>query len=492
MATGYISPYGNLVPPLPPPFPVQPAPATLTVPAPVPDLPTSRGSTIDLDQQQTEIVVEPPTPPAVETPLVVPKKRGRKPKKSLASDDEDDADFEAIPVETRKSTDPIIKIDETEETPATATRSKSKRTRSTSPNTTPLTRAPPKKRPYTKRSEKWSNWGQHAGPGVHKAAARAKHIANMDSELEDADASKNNASGATIDEIQELRDRVKALEEQQVLKPTKTSVDINGEDMTFTIVHTLRKEDMRDIIRDKVMSDSPRQFVNDMVQAAQVASIERAKLEQPRHLSRTMTWLNGGSDVSIEDDIGGDLLGEASDDDVEMAKSGPRTKAVRRRPRTTNLPPPRAPSSRMKKPTKHSLSPSVDDADEYSDSSEDAPLFVPILTAGPRKNCQVGILKKKPHNVVTCGFDNKGRLNWRVLKQDREGNTVGCPNGPGTKREYVDLHPTLVNLSEDAFRVEIHRRQTRLEAENAADEADKAAEKAAAASSGKLPKFRKS
>lgn len=74
------------------------------------------------------------------------------------------------------------------------------------------------------------------------------------------------------------------------------------------------------------------------------------------------------------------------------------------------------------------------------------------------------MLKKKPHNVVNAGFDAKGRLNWRVSKFDREGNSVGCPTGPGTKRDHTELHPTLAKLTEDEFRIEVNRRQDALEA----------------------------
>ena len=69
----------------------------------------------------------------------------------------------------------------------------------------------------------------------------------------------------------------------------------------------------------------------------------------------------------------------------------------------------------------------------------------------------VGVLKKHT-NVVRAGFDHRMRFNWRVTKYNRVGEQVESLPAP-TKREFVELHPTLDSLTEDAFYSEVLRRQ---------------------------------
>jgi hypothetical protein len=75
----------------------------------------------------------------------------------------------------------------------------------------------------------------------------------------------------------------------------------------------------------------------------------------------------------------------------------------------------------------------------------------------------VGILKGHP-NVVTAGFDKRMTFNWRISKYDREGRVVGQPverkgKGPATRREHVELHPSLKGLGQQEFYKEVLRRQ---------------------------------
>jgi hypothetical protein len=75
----------------------------------------------------------------------------------------------------------------------------------------------------------------------------------------------------------------------------------------------------------------------------------------------------------------------------------------------------------------------------------------------------VGILKGHP-NVVTAGFDKRMTFNWRISRYDREGQVVGQPverkgKGPATRREHVELYPSLKGLGQQEFYKEVLRRQ---------------------------------
>ena len=75
----------------------------------------------------------------------------------------------------------------------------------------------------------------------------------------------------------------------------------------------------------------------------------------------------------------------------------------------------------------------------------------------------VGILKGHP-NVVNAGFDKRMTFNWRVTRYDEEGKVVPMPEsmkgkGAATRREHIDLHPSLEGLGKQEFYAEVIKRQ---------------------------------
>ncbi|KAG9240998.1 hypothetical protein BJ878DRAFT_522934 [Calycina marina] len=95
--------------------------------------------------------------------------------------------------------------------------------------------------------------------------------------------------------------------------------------------------------------------------------------------------------------------------------------------------------------------------------------LIPEGRTPPKKGpVPVGVAKKRK-NVVTAGFDYRMRFHYRMTKHDREGNLVSKEgHTPAIRREQVDFHPTLANLSEECFFREVLRRQLDHEARGVA------------------------
>jgi hypothetical protein len=432
-ATNYISPYAPVAPEVLGLVPVLlPTQAAATTAPEVRDfvIEPSPDSTIEV-LQPTQPECEPEPQPVAPNPP--PKRRVGRPPKSAKV---------VVNSESTNAMNTPTKIEDTKVLGVT-TRRKSKRAASPSP--IPDTPPPRVKRAYRKR--------------VSKVAATI-----------------NDEGLGMEDEVQTLKNRIQTLEKeaQENARATETAATKAAEEAqaqryiyATEMVSALTIDQMKEIILSKVMEDFPTMSLVPYLKEAEENQRARQKLEAPKQekFIRTADWVNGSSDISMEDDIAGnfDDAEPSDDEDAHEASAYEDTKTTitprrRRQPRTV---PPRTMSSRQKKPAKKSLTPPPLPRAETPPSRHGLGLSAQAAR-GPQ--CvPVGILKKKPHNVVTAGFDSMGRLNWRVSKYDRAGNYVGCPNGPGTNREKTDLHPTLANLSPDAFRIEVDRRQRALE-----------------------------